>query len=245
MADGVMVTQFFFNFANFSGAETKLALLIAGLCGDGGQRVEMYDEELAEHARYTDRTIRQWRADYLSKARGVRFSPIIIDEGEYDPQNKRYLRTSYTIAPEFAEAINRAVAEARAMPEYETDRLRALERAAGTYFDDLPNAPPNGGGSVSLKNRSGLQLSRASITPPKISLRANRLSTRCPSGCVTRCSPDRVRSCARCCFRCRRKSPNSFPPSRKMLMGKSLRICRKNLPVSPLCLKIHEKAAAE
>lgn len=149
MADGVTVLQHFFNFAHdaeaaFEHKETKLVLLIAGLCGDGGRAIEMFDEEIAEHARCTDRTIRQWRKDYLAKSRRLNFFPLEINEGEYDVERKRYAKTSYAIHPDTAEAIKRAVAEARAMPDYDRDRLKALEHAASEHYDEIPNAPPKG-----------------------------------------------------------------------------------------------------
>lgn len=142
MADGSVVAQLFLNFAGFGWDETKFYALIAGLCGEGGRPVEMFDEELAEHARCTDRTVRAWRAAYLARARTVRCSLLVIDGGEYNPGRQRYERTRYTIPERVAELIGRAVAAARALPEYEKDRLGALERAAGECYDELPDAPP-------------------------------------------------------------------------------------------------------
>jgi predicted transcriptional regulator len=149
MADGVIVTQYFFNFARcgewaFEYKETKLVLLIASLCGDGGRTVEMFDEEIAQHAGCTDRTIREWRKDYLAKARKLNYFPLDITQGEYDAGSQRYAKTSYALHPDTAEAIERAVTEARAMPIYERDRLKALETAAGNHYDEIPNAPPKG-----------------------------------------------------------------------------------------------------
>ena len=82
MADGVIVAQHFCNFAGFEWAETKLFTTIVGLCGDGEKTVEMFDEELGQHARCTDRTIRSWRAAYLKKANTISFWPLDVREGE-------------------------------------------------------------------------------------------------------------------------------------------------------------------
>lgn len=139
MADGVIVTQFLCNFAGFDWHETKLFVLIAGLCGDGDKGITLYDKELAEHARCTDRTIRSWRAAYLNKAQQLSFWPLQIKEGEYNAEKKRYERAFYAVS--IADTIEQAVAAARAMPAYASDRLQALEQAASEYYDDIPDAP--------------------------------------------------------------------------------------------------------
>ncbi len=142
LCDGVVVAQHLFNFYGFSANGAKLALLVIGLCGEGGQAVEKYDEELAEFARCSVRTIRTYRADYLAEARGLKCNPLGIVEGEYDRDRQRYERTRYCVTAEVATAIERAVAEARTLPNYSTDRLKALEQAAGLHYDDIPDAPP-------------------------------------------------------------------------------------------------------
>jgi len=141
MADGVIVAQHFCNFAGFEWAETKLFTTIVGLCGDGEKTVEMFDEELGQHARCTDRTIRSWRAAYLKKANTISFWPLDVREGEYDRDRKRYERTAYQVR--FAEQLEEAVAAARSTPEYDEDRLGTLERAARDLYDEIPNAPVN------------------------------------------------------------------------------------------------------
>lgn len=141
MVDGAAVMQFFFNFAGFEWKETKIFLPVAELCGAAGRSVSLYDEELAEHARCTDRTVRNWRRDYLGRAATVSFHPLLIAEGEYDHTKQRYERTGYTVDEGVAEQIERAVASARAMPEYEADRMGCLERAARFAYDDIPDAP--------------------------------------------------------------------------------------------------------
>lgn len=142
MADGAIVAQLFLNFAGFAWDEAKFYALIAGLCGEGGRPVEMFDDELAERARCTDRTIRAWRAAYLARAGTTRCALLVVDEGSYNSDRQRYERTRYTIPPRVAELIERAVGAARALPEYERNRLGALERAAGECYDEIPDAPP-------------------------------------------------------------------------------------------------------
>jgi hypothetical protein len=141
MTDGAAVMQLFFNFAGFEWKETKIFLPVAELCGDAGRSVSLYDEELAEYARCTDRTVRSWRRDYLGRAATVSFHPLEIAEGEYDAEKQRYERTRYTVAEAIAEQIERAVAAARYMPEYETYRMKCLEDAARYCYDDIPDAP--------------------------------------------------------------------------------------------------------
>ena len=141
MTDGAAVVQFFFNLAGFEWKETKIFLPVAELCGDPGRSVSLYDEELAEHARCTDRTVRNWRRDYLARAATVSFHPLEIAEGDYDRDKQRYERTRYTVAEAVAEQVERAVATARAMPDYSKDRMGCLERAARLAYDDIPDAP--------------------------------------------------------------------------------------------------------
>jgi hypothetical protein len=142
LSDGVVVAQHLFNFYGFTGNGSKFALLVIGLCGEGGQAVEKYDEELAEFARCSVRTIRTYRADYLAEARRLNCNPLGIVEGDYDRDRQRYERTRYCVTAEVATAIERAVTEARTLPAYPTDRLKALEQAAGLHYDDIPDAPP-------------------------------------------------------------------------------------------------------
>lgn len=141
MTDGAAVMQLFFNLAGFEWKETKIFLPVAELCGDASRPVALYDEELAEHARCTDRTVRNWRRDYLARAAVVSFHPLEIAEGEYDRDKQRYERTSYTVAEAVAEQVERAVAIARALPDYSKDRMECLERAARLAYDDIPDAP--------------------------------------------------------------------------------------------------------
>ncbi len=63
MADGNLVTQFFFSFAGFEYKESKLALILIGLIGDGQDSVDLFDEEIAEAARCNERTVQRARAD--------------------------------------------------------------------------------------------------------------------------------------------------------------------------------------
>lgn len=141
MVDGATVMQLFFNYAGFEWKETKIFLPVAELCGESGRPVCLYDDELAEHARCTDRTVRNWRRDYLLRAETVSFHPLEVAEGEYDHIKQRYERTAYTVAPAVAEAVERAVAAARLMPEYQSDRMGCLERAARPAYADIPDAP--------------------------------------------------------------------------------------------------------
>jgi hypothetical protein len=141
LADGTIIAQFFLNFAGFEWDETKFFLLIIGLCGDEKRSVELFDEELAQHARCTDRTIRNWRAAYIGRTETINFAPLVIIEGEYNSDQQRYLPTTYCVG-DVAGKIEEAVVAARALPEYAKDRLAALERAATEHYEDLPDAPP-------------------------------------------------------------------------------------------------------
>jgi hypothetical protein len=141
LADGAAVAQFFCNFAGFKYDDTKFFLLIIGLCGEGERSVSFFDNELAEHARCTDRTIRSWRKAYLEKAEKLSFWPLDIEEGEYNRERKRFEKASYTIPADLLRAVEQAVEEARAMPDYADKRLKALERAASDHYDSIPNAP--------------------------------------------------------------------------------------------------------
>jgi hypothetical protein len=67
---------------------------------------------------------------------------LAIVEGSYNPDQQRYERTRYSVPAQVAELIGQAVTAARALPEYDKDRLAALERAAGDAYDEIPDAPP-------------------------------------------------------------------------------------------------------
>ncbi len=139
MADGNLVTEFFFKFANFDHAASNLVLTIIGILGDGEQSIKLFDEEIANVAKCHDRTVRRWRVEYLAQAQKQNFFPLEVIEGEYDHTTQRYKATSYRIT--FADALEQAVATARARPEYKTDRRAAIEKAAEIYYDDIPQAP--------------------------------------------------------------------------------------------------------
>jgi hypothetical protein len=139
MADGNLVTEFFFKFANFDYAASNLVLTLIGILGDAEENIKLFDEDIANVAKCNERTVRRWRASYLEQAQKQNFFPLEIVEGEYDTQTQRYKATSYRIT--FADALERAVATARARPEYKTDRRAAIEKAAEIYYDDIPQAP--------------------------------------------------------------------------------------------------------
>ncbi len=140
MADGNLVTEFFFKFAKFDYAASSLILTLIGILGDGEQGIKLFDEDIAEIATCSDRTVRRWRADYLAQAKKHNFFPLEIIEGEYDHTKQRYLPTFYRIT--FADALEDAVSTARARADYQTDRLKAIEEAAKLHYDDIDQAPP-------------------------------------------------------------------------------------------------------
>jgi hypothetical protein len=139
MADGNLVTEFFFKFANFDHAASNLVLTLIGILGDGEESIKIFDDEIAAVAKCNERTVRRWRASYLEQAQKQNFFPLEIVEGEYDHTIQRYKATSYRVT--FADALERAVTQARSRPEYKTDRRAAIEKAAEIYYDDIPQAP--------------------------------------------------------------------------------------------------------
>jgi hypothetical protein len=140
MADGNLVTQFFFSFAGFEYKESKLALILIGLIGDGQDSVDLFDQEIAEAARCNERTVQRARADYKKKAQAKNFWLLAIKEGAYMKEYERYAATTYGIT--FAPQVEQAVAQARASADYSHDRRGALERAAKIFYDDIEQAPP-------------------------------------------------------------------------------------------------------
>lgn len=140
MADGNLVTQFFFSFAGFEYKESKLALILIGLIGDGQDSVDLFDQEIAEAAQCNERTVQRARADYKKKAQAKNFWLLAIKEGAYLKEHQRYAATTYQIT--FAAQVEQAVAQARASADYSHDRRGALERAAKIFYDDIEQAPP-------------------------------------------------------------------------------------------------------
>jgi hypothetical protein len=140
MADGILATEFFFSFAGFKHAESKLIFTIIGILGDGEERIELYDEDIAKIAECDVRTVQRWRADYLKQAQAKNYFPLAVVQGEYDHTKQRYHPTTYRIT--FAGALERTVAAARASRDYQSDRLRAIEEAANLYYEDIEQAPP-------------------------------------------------------------------------------------------------------
>lgn len=144
MTDAVFVTQVMLNLWRYEWAEAQFVLHIVSLCGDSDMPVALFDKELAKHAECDERTVRRWRAAYLQKVRRLKSGPLVIQEGEYNPKDKVYARTAYAIAPEVRAAIARAVAEARALPDYPSDRRAALAQTAEENLRDLPGVPTGG-----------------------------------------------------------------------------------------------------
>lgn len=148
MADGNLVTEFFFSFAGFTYAGSSLVLTIIGILGDNPDGIKLFDDDIAKIAGCNERTVRRWRKAYLAEAKGTEekkgtnFYPLEIIEGEYNHAKERYEKTLYRIT--FAEPLEQAVAAARARADYQTDRLHALEEAALFHYEDIPQAPPPG-----------------------------------------------------------------------------------------------------
>ncbi len=140
MADGNLVTQFFFSFAGFEYKESKLALILIGLIGDGQDSVDLFDHEIAEAAQCNERTVQRARADYKKKAQAKNFWLLAIKEGAYLKEHQRYAATTYQIT--FAAQVEQAVAQARASADYAKDRRGALKKAAEHFYDDIEQAPP-------------------------------------------------------------------------------------------------------
>jgi hypothetical protein len=141
MADGNLVTEFFFSFAGFDYSESHLILTLIGIMGDSQDSIELYDKEVAKIAGCDERTVQRWRKAYMEKAQKKNFWPMGIEQGAYVSGEKRYLPTKYRIT--FAEPLEQAVAHARASAEYRSDRLQAIEKAARRFYDDIPQAPPS------------------------------------------------------------------------------------------------------
>lgn len=110
-----------------------------GQVGGRGERLELYDKELAERLHCSDRTIRRWRAAHVREVKAKRFSLLKVEESEYSPERKRYERAAYSFTA--GDYINQVVAEALASELYQTDRLAAVERAAEEHYDEIPDAP--------------------------------------------------------------------------------------------------------
>jgi hypothetical protein len=139
MSDGILALDFGLTFAGFSYEARQFVHNIVGLLGDDETMLAMFDEELAQHVRCSDRTIRRWRAAHIAETKAKSFSFIEIIEGEYDADHKRYAPTQYKFA--CAQFIEDVVADARAAAEYGQDRQTAIEKAASEHYDEIPNAP--------------------------------------------------------------------------------------------------------
>jgi hypothetical protein len=140
MADGNLVTEFFFSFAGFSYAASHLILTLIGVMGDGQESTKKSDKEIARIARCDQRTVRRWRKAYLEESAKLNFFPLEIIEGDYDYTTRLTGPTGYRIT--FAEPLKMAVATARARNDYQTDRLHAIEEAARFHYEDIEQAPP-------------------------------------------------------------------------------------------------------
>lgn len=140
MADGILALDFALTFAGFSYEARQLTLSVVGQVGGRGDRLELYDKELAERLNCADRTIRRWRAAHVREVKAKRFSLIRVEEGEYNPALKLYERAAYTFTA--GDYVNQVVAEVLASELYQTDRRAAIERAAEKHYADIPDAPP-------------------------------------------------------------------------------------------------------
>jgi hypothetical protein len=140
MADGNLATEFIFSFAGFSYTESHLVLALVGIIGDRQDAIAFYDEDIAEIAKCNVRTIQRWRKSYMEKATSLNFWPLEIKQGEYDQSKQRYLPTGYRVT--FTGTLEQIVATARNYADYASDRIKAVERAAGLYYEDIEQAPP-------------------------------------------------------------------------------------------------------
>jgi hypothetical protein len=140
MVDGILALDFALTFAGFSYEARQLTLSVVGQVGGRGDRLELYDKELAARLHCSDRTIRRWRAAHVREAKAKRISLLKVEESEYSPERKRYERAAYSLTA--GDYVNQVVAEARASESYQTDRLAAVERAAEEHYDEIPDAPP-------------------------------------------------------------------------------------------------------
>lgn len=142
MADGILALDYALTFAKFTYDARQLVLSVAGLIGDADGELAIFDEAFAEHLKCSTRTVRRWRAEYMKLSRVFTFGFLEIIEGDYDPQEKRFLPTRYRFIGEAREYVERAVAEARQSSEYKRDRQAAIKKAAEACYTDLPEAPP-------------------------------------------------------------------------------------------------------
>lgn len=141
-ADGILALDFALTFAGFGYESRQLVLSIVGLAGGSNLTVEAFDGELAKHLNCSERTVRRWRSEHLKESKRKKFSLLLISEGEYNAEHKRYDKTAYSLNPAVAAYVATVVSEARASDLYESDRRAAIERAAEEHYADIPDAPP-------------------------------------------------------------------------------------------------------
>lgn len=168
MSDAVYTVQCFLRSGGFTWKESQLVLTIAGMLGNGEDTLVLSDDEIAAVACCSSRTVQRWRADYKAKATGIldkeirRFCPLKIKEQDHIQDKRITPPAMYQLV--IAPLVNRSVAAARAMPEYEINRTAALEKAADMHYEDMPlgqYASRGRGRGKSMKPNATAHLDRA------------------------------------------------------------------------------------
>lgn len=144
MADGIEAIHQCLNLADFKEGPRAFVLMLADAAGSlNTEHVELFDEELAELENCSTRTVQRQRAAYMEETRRCHFTPIEVKEGDYDPDTKQHLPTSYKF--HLTEFIEQTVTQARASSQWdETDRRaqrKAIKIAAEKNYGMIPDAP--------------------------------------------------------------------------------------------------------
>ncbi len=142
MADGIEAVHQLAACADFSEPVRGFVLALASAAkSDDSDRVELFDEELAELMGCSARTVQRRRADYKVEASRSRFSPVEIIEGIYNVTEKKFEPTLYHFA--VAAPIEQIVTVARGSEGFDTATRKAqraaIKRAAAERFRTIPD----------------------------------------------------------------------------------------------------------
>ena len=144
LADGIIAIQWCMTLAGFSERPREFVLTLAGAAvGRGANKVALFDEQLADLQNCSTKTVQRQRADYIREERARRYSPIEIEDGDFNHETGKNNPTLYRF--NLGGVVELIAERARAVEGWgELDRnhqLEELRRAAEEVYHMIPDAP--------------------------------------------------------------------------------------------------------
>jgi hypothetical protein len=138
-ADGVEVMHHFCNLADYSEAARTFVFALVS-AAHGGEKVVVYDAELADKLNCSERTVQRHRKAYKVSVKQSGVELIEFAEYKFDQKEGKNPPTEYLVlcAPQLGLAVVRARASKHWHPTDRAKQCAALQWAASMAFKDIP-----------------------------------------------------------------------------------------------------------